>query len=80
MNKMKIWEKFKSSLYIKLMALFILIAMVPILLIGIFLNFNSKKTNEKQALEHLKGIGEVKRDNIHDYFRERQHDMDYLAK
>ncbi|MCD4789214.1 MAG: GAF domain-containing protein, partial [Bacteroidales bacterium] len=77
---MKIWEKFKSSLYIKLMALFILIAMVPILLIGIFLNFNSKKTNEKQALEHLKAIGELKRDNIHDYFRERQQDMYFLAK
>ena len=77
---MKIWEKFRSSLYIKLMALFILIAMVPILLIDIFMTSAGEKSNERQALENLKAIGELKRDQINDYIHEHQQDIYFLAK
>lgn len=69
----------KISLSAKIISLFALGGLIPLIAIGVLSYYSSSKALEEQAFNQLASIRDVKKNNINDWFKEREANMSQLA-
>ena len=69
----------KMSMGAKIISLFALGGLIPLATIGVISYYSSSKALEKQAFNQLASIRDVKKNNINDWFKEREANIAQLA-
>ncbi|MFN3531896.1 MAG: methyl-accepting chemotaxis protein [Candidatus Brocadia sp.] len=69
----------KINLSTKIISLFIIGGLVPLVAIGILSYYSSSKALEKRALNQLVSIRDAKKANIENWFKERESNMNQLV-
>jgi len=69
----------KLSVTAKIIVLFVLAGVIPLIAIGVLSYINSSKALERQAFNQLASVREIKKGQIERFFAERQGDMGVLA-
>ncbi|MCF6149843.1 MAG: hypothetical protein E3K37_14405 [Candidatus Kuenenia sp.] len=69
----------KMSLTAKIILLFVMAGVIPLIAIGVLSYINSSRALEKQAYNQLQGVREIKKAQIEQFFREREGDMGVLV-
>lgn len=77
---MKILKKLSGNINSKLISMFIVVSMMPIIIIGIIMNSSSVDEAKDKAFDKLIAIGELKKDQVRDYLEERYDNLDFLSK
>src|SRR4030067_2959419 len=67
------------SMGAKIISLFALGGLIPLATIGVISYYSSSKALEKQAFNQLASIRDVKKNNINDWFKEREANIAQLA-
>ncbi|MBM4054353.1 MAG: hypothetical protein FJ264_06730 [Planctomycetes bacterium] len=69
----------KMSLTAKIILLFVLAGVIPLIAIGVLSYINSSRALERQAFNQLQGLREIKKAQIEQFFKEREGDMGVLV-
>ena len=76
---MKITNFIAKSISAKLITLFLIISIIPIIIIGIISNYSSHNALEKSAFEKLESIGTIKGDQIVSFIDRKFRDLEILS-
>ena len=69
----------KMSVTAKIIVLFVLAGVIPLIAIGVLSYINSSRALERQAFNQLQGVREIKKAQIQQFFSEREGDMGVLV-
>jgi len=64
----------------KLVALFLCLGILPLMFIAGWASWQASVTLQDQIFKELKAIREIKKQEIHDYFQERKHNIEVLQQ
>jgi methyl-accepting chemotaxis protein len=73
------YKTIAGSIRRKQVAAFLVVALIPLLSMGVFLYYTATSALMDQAAEQLTGIRKLKTNMVQDYFAERRKDLDQLA-
>lgn len=76
----KMFRFFSKSLMGRLVTLFLLAAIIPVVIVAVISFYYSERGLKEAAFNQLSSINQIKKDQITDYLREKMSDLSVLSK